>query len=154
MNSKKETQMQSTNIPRRYAGLPIFEVLCERPNPTSPGFVLVIFWCKHCKRLHQHGSRRIHHEEFMARGAHCGVSASERGFKNYQLHRVPWTRVHTEDGVTAPVLEVVGRQKNGKALVICPTCLKKHRVDLSKRAEYTLAECKCFPRYFAHQDVV
>ena len=134
-------------------GFPVFEVLCERPNPDYPGYVYVIFWCNYCKTLHRHGSKRIHHEEFMIRAAHCIGSPSDRKYGTYVLHRVPCQRTHTQDGITAPVLDVVGWQKNGQALVICPKCLKKHRHDVLENVEFTLVKGRCYPQYFVRQDL-
>lgn len=138
------------DIPGWIEGLPVHEMLCERPNPTCEGYVLVFFWCKHCKRLHQHGSRRIKHEAFMARSAHC---SRKLPYSNYQLHRVPWQKAHTQDGITAPVLDVVGWQHNGRAIVICPKCCKKHRHWIMEGEEYTLVDGRCYPRYFVRQEI-
>lgn len=145
MKSKKLMK----DIPGWIEGLPIVEVLCERPNPTCSGYVLVVFWCKHCKRLHQHGSRCIHHEEYMARGVHCGRRSPHM---SYLLHRVPWQRTHTQDGVTAPVLDVIGWQRDGGALVICPKCCKKHRHHVTKGVKYTLVDGRCYPQCFVRQE--
>jgi len=141
------------DVPGWTEGFPVYEVLCERPNRTRPSYVLVIFWCKLCKRLHQHGSKRIHHEEFMPRAAHCSGGPSDRIHDSYLLHRAPWQRTHTQDGITVPVLDVVGWQRNGKALVICPICLKKHRHDVLEGVEYTLVNGRCYPQYFARQEL-
>ena len=140
------------NITGWVEGLPVLEVLCERPNPTNPDCVPLIAWCKYCNRLHQHGGRRVDIEEFVARGAHCG-RASPIKLIGYQLHRVPWERTHTQDGITAPVLDLIGWQRNGSALVICPKCCKKHRHHVARGVEYTLVEGRCYPRYFVRQEV-
>ncbi|WP_339645552.1 hypothetical protein [uncultured Porticoccus sp.] len=140
--------MNMRDIPGWIEGLPVFEVLCERPNSTCPGYVLVIFWCKHCKRLHQHGSRRIRHEELMARAAHCGHRSP---YKTYLLHRVPWQKTYTQDGITAPVLNVVGWW-GGKARAICPKCCKTHVHHVEKGVEYTLVDGRCYPQYFVRQE--
>ena len=140
------------NIPGWIEGKPVVEALCERPNRTCPGYVIVAFWCKYCKKLHKHGSRRIHHEEYMPRCAHCTNSESPYKQTGYQVHRTPWQRMHTQDGITAPVLDVVGWQRNGGALVICPKCRKKHRHNVSEGVEYTLVDGRCYPEYFVHQE--
>lgn len=133
---------------------PVYEVLCKRPNPGNPRYVLLFFWCKHCERLHQHGSARINHEEYMPRKGHCnsgGVVPPPPSF--YILHHVPWERTHTQNGITAPVLDVVGWTKSGKAKVICPECLKKHLHDIEKNVEYTLVKGRCHPLCFIKQEV-
>lgn len=140
--------MKPNNIPGWIEGLPVVEVLCERPNPSSSNHVLVIFWCKYCKRLHQHGSRRIHHEEYMARAAHCGRRSPHT---NYLLHRVALPRMHTQDGVTAPVLDVVG-WRGDKAIVVCPKCCKKHHHQVPKGMKFTLVDGRCHPKCFIRQE--
>ena len=138
------------DIPGWIEGLPVLEVLCERPNSGSPEHVHVIAWCKRCNRLHSHGARRIEHEEFMPRYAHCSGSGSQG---HYQIHRIPGQKTHSQDGITAPVLDVVGWRRNSIALVICPKCCKKHRHYVQKGVEYTLVDGRCYPRYFAYQEI-
>jgi len=141
-------------------GLPVLEVLCEKPNPYSPNtHVLMFIWCKYCKCLHQHGDRRIHHEEYVARMSHCNTSSnSPYSGESYLLHRVPGLRMHTQDGVTAPVVEAVIRKHNDRVSVVCPQCYKKHLHHVPEGEEYTLKLAHCsepkHPRYFVHQEVV
>lgn len=132
-------------------GLPVVEVLCEQPNSSCKGHVIVVIWCKYCKKTHKHGSSRIFHEEYMARHAHCGYGAPHRF---YQIHRTQEPKVHTEDGITAPVLDVVDYTKTGAAKVICPKCCKQHRHNLHPDVEYTLVSSRCFSQYYARQELI
>lgn len=138
-----------SNVPGWIEGLPVIEVLCERPNPSGQNHVFLYAWCKHCERLHKHGDRRIHREEFVPRAAHCGKRSPH---SHYLLHRVPLPRMHTQDGITAPVLDVVGWWGD-KARALCPKCCKTHVYHVERGVEYTLVDGRCYPKCFVRQEV-
>lgn len=142
-------------IPESLRKSPIYEVLGELTDPGGSDRVKVVFWCRHCEMTHRFIGRSIDHEEYVPRSAPCNYrNGVPPPSMSCLVHRIPGIRMHTQNGITAPVSRVVGWAERNFARFYCAKCCKIHRHYVPKGAEYFLVEeGRCFSRFFAYQEV-
>jgi len=138
----------------RFHDAPTLPVFAEVQNPSYPEALLVYVWCPRCMRAHQHGLLKTDHR-IQHRAAHC-TGEMMWGNQRKLTYQKTGYFIERHDPVIEmrygkPVLNVVGRDGRGRAIVPCPFCHKSHRHHIYDNAEWTLKKSHCpkFPgEYF------